>query len=136
MLLVTPHLFISKFHHSYCLATGKLIFIWFVNQSTDCGTKEEYDRSHKELTKFLNLDESMSVLGDDCVNSITKLQDNLQSKEYKLAGYMRLNITNCMDACTTSPVESNNNTIKHGPSPINAKMNLDTTMTRLLGGIN
>ena len=23
---------------------------------------------------------------------------------------MRLNITNCMDACTTSPVEANNNT--------------------------
>ena len=41
-----------------------------------------------------------------------------------------------MDACTTSPIESNNNTIKHGPSAINAKMNLDTTMTQLLGGIN
>ena len=49
---------------------------------------------------------------------------------------MRLNITNCMDACTTSPVKSNNNTLKHGPSAINAKMNLDKTMKRLLGGIN
>ena len=49
---------------------------------------------------------------------------------------MRQNITNCMNTCTTSPVESNNNTIKHGPSAINAKMNLDTTMTQLLGGIN
>ena len=49
---------------------------------------------------------------------------------------MRLNITNCMNACTTSPVESNNNTIKDGPSAINAEMNLDNTMTRLLSGIN
>jgi hypothetical protein len=118
------------------LLLGKLIFLWFLSQSNDCETKEEYDRSHKELIKFLSLNETMKVLGDKCVNAITNLQDNLRSKEYKLAGYMRLNITNCMDACTTSPVESNNNTLKHGPAAINAKMNLDNTMRRLLGGIN
>ena len=60
----------------------KTYFIWFLSQSTDCETKGEYDRSHKDLTKFLNPDESMRVIGDYCVNSITTLQDNLQSKEY------------------------------------------------------
>ena len=76
------------------------------------------------------------MLGDECVNAITKLQDNLRSKESKLAGYMRKNITNSMDACTTSPVEANNNTLKHGPAAINAKMNLDNTIVKLMGGIN
>ena len=42
----------------------------------------------------------------------------------------------CMDGCTTSPVESNNNTIKHGAFKINSNMNLDKTAQRLLDGIN
>ena len=112
---------------SYCYR--QTYFCMVLSQSTDCETKEEYDRSHRELTKFLNLDKTICVLGDDCMKSITKVQDNLRPKEYKLAGYMRLSITNCIDACTTSLVKSNNNTIKHGPSVINAKMDLDTTMT-------
>ena len=41
-----------------------------------------------------------------------------------------------MDACTTSPVEANNNAVKHGPSKINARMNLDKSTQRLIKGIN
>ena len=107
-----------------------------MQMSTDCETKEEYDRSHADLKVFLSLKETRDALSDACINAMIKLQDNLRSKEYKLAGYLRLHIPNTMDAVTTSPVESNNNSVKHGPSQINATMNLDTATKKLLNGIN
>jgi len=115
---------------------GQLIFTWLLSQSTDCTTKEEYDRSHEELSQFLYLPEVVGVLGEDCINAVISLQENLRSKESKLAGYMRNDIKSCMDACTTSPVEGNNRVIKHGPSFINSRMNLDKTMARLMKGVN
>ena len=76
------------------------------------------------------------VLSNDCKNAIIALQESLKTKEYKLAGYVRHAIKDCMDACTTSPVESNNNTVKHGPSFVNARMNLDNSICKLTNGVN
>ena len=39
-----------------------------------------------------------------------------------------------MDAMTTSPVESCNNSIKHGSHSVHSNMNLDTTCTKVLEG--
>jgi len=72
------------------------------------------------LSQFIYLPEVVGVLGEDCINVVISLQENLRSKEAKLAGYMRTDIKNCMDACTTSPVEGNNRVIKHGPLFINS----------------
>ena len=115
---------------------GKLIFTWLLSQSTDVESKEEYDRSQADLTKFLNRSDTTEMIGEDCVNAVLDLQNTLRTKEYKLAGYRRNELKCGMDACTTSPVESNNNAIKHGPSGINSKMNLSKSVTRLLAGIN
>ena len=41
-----------------------------------------------------------------------------------------------MDACTTSPVESANNSIKHGPWKVHSNMNLDRATKRMLSGID
>ena len=126
----------SLVHSNKHVGAGNLIFVWLLSQSTDCESPSEYNRSHQELSKFLQLEETRSVLSDNCINAVVKLQDNLRSKEYKLAGYHRIYIPNCMDACTTSPVESNNNAVKHGPSRVNARRNLDETVNRLIKGIN
>ena len=47
-----------------------------------------------------------------------------------------MDIRNCMDACTTSPVESNNNSIKHGAFGTHANMNLDMSTQRMIDGFN
>ena len=109
---------------------GKLIFTWLLSQSTDVESKEEYERSQADLTKFLKRSDTTEMIGEDCVNAVLDLQNTLRTKEYKLAGYRRNEIKCGMDACTTSPVESNNNAIKHGPSGINSKMNLSKSVTR------
>ena len=99
-------------------------------------TKEEYERSQSDLTKFIKRADTKEMIGEECVNAILDLQNTLRTKEFKLAGYRRKDIKCGMDACTTSPVESNNNAIKHGPSGINSKMNLNKSITNLLRGIN
>ena len=50
------------------------------------------------------------------------------SKQDKLANYERLKLTNCMDAGTTSPMESLNHVIKKGPSGVNSNMSLDKSV--------
>ena len=111
------------------------MFGWFLSQCNDCESKAEYDRSHIELSLFLRLPETAKVLSNACVEAIKSLQFSLQTREYKLAGYNRHEIKNCMDSSTTSPVESQNNTIKHGPNPVKSTMNLNKASSRLMTGI-
>ena len=94
--------------------SGTLIYQWFLSHCTQCETKHEYDRSQHRLTQFLSLEETEKTLKKRCINCIYKLQQSLLTKEFKLASYIQMDIRNCMDACTTLPVESNNNSIKHG----------------------
>ena len=52
---------------------------------TDCETKGEYDRSHKELSKFLRLEETVEAIGIECIYAMEELQDTLRGKEAKLS---------------------------------------------------
>lgn len=106
-----------------------------MSTSTQVEDKMEYDESMDDLEKFVTLPQITKVLSKECINAILDLAGSLRSKEHKLAGYLRQDIKDCLDACTTSPVESNNNAIKHGPNFVNSKMNLDKTVLRLLTGI-
>jgi hypothetical protein len=115
---------------------GLLIYLWLMSQCTECETKFEYDRSQQELTKFLNLEKTILELGSECINAVINLKENLRSREFKLANYIRMEMRNCMDACTTSPVESNNNAIKHGSFAVHCNMNLDKATQRMLNGFN
>ena len=47
-----------------------------------------------------------------------------------------MDIKDCLDAMTTSPVEGNNRVVKHGTSKISSTMNLDKAAKKLLTGIN
>ena len=40
----------------------------------------------------------------------------------------------CMDACTTSPAESQNNSLKHKSSNVNARVNLSTSVRKVVDG--
>ena len=102
----------------------------------DCESKAEYDRYGNELDEFLDCTLTRQDLSIECINSIKALKKNLKSKEYKLAGYNRHFVKNCMDAMTTSAVEGNNRVVKHGCFSINARMNIDSATRRLLRGIN
>lgn len=104
--------------------------------STYVETQSEYQRSNDDLRAFLKRPSVKEVLSPKCVNAIRKLQDNLETKEYKLAGYHRHSIKDCMDACTTSPVEANNNTVKHGPMRINSRFDIDRSVFKLMSGVN
>lgn len=110
--------------------------MWLLGTCVGVETKEEYDRSHVELSKFLALDETVDAIGKDCIAAVSNLQDSLRTKESELAGYHRHTVKNCMDASTTSPAEANNSAIKRGSFGINAKMNLDKSTKRLLRGVN
>ncbi|EJK60836.1 hypothetical protein THAOC_18752, partial [Thalassiosira oceanica] len=58
------------------------------------------------------------------------------AKEYKLANYIRRFTYLSMDAMTTSPVEGNNNAIKHGQFRIHSNMNLSQSLPKVYGGVN
>ena len=88
----------------YC----SLIFEWLQSQCKNTENKLEYNTSQNLLTNFLLKDDNQKALTSNCLNAVHKLKENLASKEDKFAGYVRHTIKNCMDAMTTSPVESHN----------------------------
>ena len=100
-----------------------------------CETPMEYRRTHNELTRFLNLGTTVTVLGMECIKSITELQMNLKSKESKLAAYQRFDLKCSMEACTTSPAESMNHSIKHTASKVNSRVNLDNSLCKIVNGV-
>ena len=128
------HLTVITLYQSLLL--GMILYLWFMSQCTDVETKFEYDRSQKELLKFLKMKTTRKVLGKKCIHAVKELQKNLQTKEAKLANYIRMGMKNCMDACTTSPVESNNNAIKHGAFKVTSNMNIDKVTKNLMNHIN
>ena len=113
-----------------------LIYQWFLSHCTQRETKHEYDCSQQRLTKFLSLEETVKTLKKQCICHIFTLQESLLTKEYKLVSYIQMDIRNCMDACTTSLVELNNNSIKHGSFGDHANMNLDKSTQKMIDGFN
>ena len=126
-----PSLITLSFH-----LAGVLLYSWLLQQSTHCETKSEYDASYHKLLKFLELDETVQNIGKDAVEAVLDLQHSLRAKEHKLAFYLRMDTHNSMDACTTSPVESANAAIKHGPNKVHSNMNLDKSTRKMIEGFN
>lgn len=61
-----------------------------------------------------------------------ELQLKLQAKERKLARYLKRGITNSNRSETTSPVESLNNSFKHGDRGVNSNFRLSRTLDTIL----
>ena len=90
-------------------------------------------RSHNELSMFLGSPETKKVLSTECVLAVIQLQNSLRSRESKLAAYQRMTRKNTMDACTTSPAESNNYSIKH-IFECTSRVNIDKAVTKVCTG--
>jgi hypothetical protein len=84
---------------------GSVIFKCLLSQCKNTEDKLEYNASQHLLTSFLLKEDTGKVLSANCLNVVKELKDNLASKD-KFADYIQLPIKNCMDAMTTSPVES------------------------------
>ncbi len=115
---------------------GKCIFTWLSRQCSEVETKEEYDQSYNDLKIFLTNRRTCRDLSQSCRQAVLELQENLRSKEAKLGNHFRLFLRNCMDAMTTSPVESCNHSVKHGSFSVHSNMNLDMTCAKILDGAN
>ena len=96
--------------------------------------KEEYDRSNEILTEILIDRETVNAVGEKCVEAMKALQLNLKGKERYLAHYRRMKLTLCLDAMTTSPVESMNELTEHGPRGVDSNMNLNRSVVTMTQG--
>ena len=89
-----------------------------------CQTKEEYDRYHAELTIFLNLATTETVLSQSCINASKDMKRDIRAREHKLAGYVRHGLKSHMLAMTTSPVEGQNKYFRHGEYKVGVNIKL------------
>ncbi len=99
-------------------------------------TKDEYDQLYCDLKAFLTNWRTCRDLSELCCLAVVELQENLRSKEAKLGNHFHLILRNCMNAMTTSPVESCNYLVKHGSFSVHSNMNLDITCAKVLDGAN
>ena len=107
---------------------GDFFYVSLYRMCSNDETKDEYDKSNAILADILLEEATLEAVGVDCVEAMTLLQSKLKRKEKHLAHYKRMGITMCLDAMTTSPVESMNQLTKHGPMGANANMNLSKSI--------
>ena len=88
------------------------------------------------MTEILNEESTVKKIGKECTDAALDLQQILKGKEIYLARYCRVGLHMSMDAMTTSPVESMNNLIKHGPKSINSNMNLSRAVKTATSAID
>lgn len=132
-------LFIEYSHQSpltYAAMQGNFIYTLFARQCNEHLTQEEYRKSFEILHRVLGMESTKAILSDSCIHRIRSFANTLRAKEYKLANYIRRFTYLSMDAMTTSPVEGNNNAIKHGQFRIHSNMNLSQSLPKVYGGVN
>ena len=112
--------------------TGHLVYQFFMKMCNSCRTKDEYNRYHAELTIFLNLGTTQSVLSRDCINAIKDMKRDIRAREHKLAGYARHSLKSHMLAMTTSPVEGQNKHFRHGEYKVGVDYQNDRALLRIV----
>ena len=85
---------------------------------------------------MLGKESTKAVLSESCIHRIKLFAKHLRVKEIKLANYIRRYTYLSMDAMTTSPVEGNNNAIKHGPNRIHSNMHLSQSLPQIYAGVD
>ena len=103
-----------------------------MKMSKDCRNKPEYDRYHAELSIFLGLKTTKSMLTRDCINAIKQMKRELRSRENKLAGYVRHCMKSHMLAMTTSPVEGQNVHLRHGGDQLGERYHTNDAVRRMV----
>lgn len=100
---------------------------------TEYETKYEFDMSLKLLSDFLIDERTTSILSKECIGAIKCFSESIVDKEAQLVNYVRRYITNCMDASTTSPVESMNKLI-HIDLRVSSNLHADKGIERIAQG--
>lgn len=115
---------------------GTILYRWLQQQCTYVEDKAEYDKSCRLFGEFLSRKRTKDDLGHECILAAKKLQEHLREREHKLGNHFRMDILHCNEACTSSPAESMNSTIKHGPIATNSNLSLNKSASRMVDGIN
>lgn len=113
---------------------GNFFYASFIRQCSTYTTKEMYDRSQRMLSNMLEEQATVDAVGVRCVEAVKGLQNKLKGKERYLAYYLRVGIYMCLDAQTTSPVESMNELTKHGPRAVDSNMNISRSLITMTEG--
>ena len=114
---------------------GTVLLHWIMRQCNEHETVKEYQRSCKELRRFLRDDRTITDLGLSCVSAIITFAESLVDKEKYLANHIRMYTTNCMDSETTSPVESQNSMVKQKLG-INSNMDIHRGIEKITENTN
>ena len=125
-----------SFFDKFCFREGNFVYASFVRQCSVYTSKEQYDRSHVILSEILEEQATINAIGTKAVEAIKSLQEKIKGKEQYLAYYIRKGIYMCLDAMTTSPVESMNEVIKHGTNAVDSNMNLSRSLTTIAGSVD
>lgn len=86
------------------------------------------------MSEILLESETVEAIGLPAVEAIMSLQETIKSKEQYLAYYRRIGISMCLEAMTTSPVESMNDVTKHGNMKVHSNMNLSKSVSVMTEG--
>ena len=115
-------------HCYFMFDSGDFLYASLYRMCSSDETKEEYEKSNAILSEILTEQDTINAVGEECVEAMKLFQANLKTKERYLAHYRRIKITMCLDAMTTSPVESMNELTKHGPGSVDSNMNLSNSI--------
>ena len=129
---VNSHNRLWSTHTVWSQPLGNFLYSLFYNTFSEHAFKSEFDRANEILNDILALPATTEVLGKACVEAVKELQLKLQAKERKLARYLKRGITNSNRSETTSPVESLNNSFKHGDRGVNSNFRLSRTLDTIL----
>ena len=86
------------------------------------------------MSDILAENETVQSIGLPAVEAIKTMQNSLKSKENYLAYHRRVGISMCLEAMTTSPVESMNDVTKHGNMKVDSNMNLSKSVAVMTDG--
>ena len=103
-----------------------------MRQCNEIETKTEYDVSHNLLLLFLGYEGTKEVLSKECIAAVKEFAVTLYNKESRLANYVKKEVTNSMDASTTSPVEAMNFVLKHGQKKLHSNMDIDNSLSNAI----
>jgi hypothetical protein len=107
--------------------TGNMLMAWLTTMCNYVESPEEFKRTASDMREFLRDKIVEKQLGRECISKALELLDSIVTKECHLANYVRMFLTNCMDAHTTSPVECCNKVMKEHDN-VNANKHLHVSL--------
>ena len=97
---------------------------------------DEFENTIEMFHSVLDKKSTKKAISSECITGTRGLIRKIRSKEGYISNAVRMYLTNCMDAGTTSPCEAQNRVMKKGPCGINSNMNLETAVEKTTTHLN